>query len=174
MSLLPDRSIGDRLPRKRKGETGRAGVDRPPMRLWRTEPKYCPRAAIWVGIGSEWDNPWRETAACRSAHIILHAPPLVCLGTKLWTHRRPTVVETALALAYVFEIWLRHPQDAAPKSVTSQIRIAGIEPWSFERIRSALSGRDLVCTDLPEHPSHADTLLSIANSAGGHDAAARA
>ncbi|MDB5597417.1 MAG: hypothetical protein JWM36_4378 [Hyphomicrobiales bacterium] len=163
-----------RVPRKTKAEAGVPGVDRAPMRLWRTAERYTRRSAVWVGEGSPWANPWvRAPQAVQAAYIAWMAPPLVQTG-KGKSYRLGTPVQMSIVLRGLFRIWLAR-EDIGPSRLG--LEFARVlrpcpddapalisEPWSHEEIRTALRGRDLVDGAPLSLTSHADVLLTIANA----------
>lgn len=166
------------LPRKRAREKGRAGVDRPPLRLYRTEPKYCPRHAFWVGAGSEFANPFAvgsgrfEGGVMRglvdqAARRVRGPKPEVCGLFNKFGPPPVTDEERAMALAWLYREWRAARLAYIPKSVRwylDKLDPPLPAPPTDEAIRAALAGRDLVDSTPDRWPSHADELLRVANA----------
>lgn len=166
------------LPRKRAREKGRAGVDRPPLRLYRTEPKYRPRHAIWVGAGSEFANPFAvgsdrfDSGIMRgiveqAARCVRGLKPEVCGLLNKFDPPPVTDDERAKALAWLYREWRAGRLSELPQSVVyylDRLRPPLPAPPSDDAIRAALAGRDLVDSTPDRWPSHADELLRVANA----------
>lgn len=117
---------------------------------WRAPLDPQGRAAVYVGCGSRWGNPWVVAATSTgtgwavswAGHADQHKP-LGINGTVPASSQRDA---HALAVE-LYEVWFhRHPQLA-------------------ERSISALAGRDLMCWCAPALPCHADVLLALAAAA---------
>lgn len=167
------------LPRKRAAEKGRAGVDRPPVRLYRTAPSYCPRHAFWVGPGSEFANPFAA-----DGEVWLRGAPIARLVDAAARHTRgpkpekfgvlgcfeppPTTPrERAVARAWLYREWRAGRLAAMPRGCTFELERVDPPlpaPPTDAQIRARLAGHDLVDETPDRWPSHADELLTIANS----------
>ena len=155
-------------PRRLAREKGAAGVDRPPLRLYRTGPRFCPRGAVWVGPGSAWENPFADltrTVVAAAKRIDLRRDEWGLIGG--FERPNPLPEHRAAARAWLYREWRAGRLEALPQSVKFHLKkMAGelpAPPTDYE-IRAALSGRDLVAATPDRWPSHVDELLLVANS----------
>jgi hypothetical protein len=161
-----------RFPRKTTAELGLPGIDRAPLRLWRTAENYTPKTAIWVGPGSRWANPWIGVyEATSAAFISFFQPEMLRTSHRNRHYRPPTEEELTTVHAALFRMWIfQEPPDSKPMAVAAAIKRARSgnivpEPWSVDEIRAALAGKDLADAVDTRCFSHADHLLKIANGA---------
>jgi hypothetical protein len=158
-------------PHKRAKEEGIAGVDREPIRLWRTAQKYCPRHAVWIGSASPWANPWMlQTYPLIYAHGYLNkAKPKFIKRSGGPEVLPPRGEDRAHCAAFLANHWLQPDSFPVPASIFHQMQMCtesgGVPPpWTIEQIRAELQGRDLVDEVPHTWASHGDLLLKIANA----------
>lgn len=181
---------GPRRVLPRKGvPAGRPGIERTPARLWRTEERYCPIAAKWVGVGSKFANPFAgEEFPAREVRLFarVYEGPRALLDaaallirvdrSERWdpvnkTHMRPRPDERErfAAAAWLFREWRAGRLADLPRGIkrgVDEILAAGeFGPPSDETIRAELRGFDLASEIPYAMPAHVDELLRVANEA---------
>lgn len=174
------------LPRKGV-PAGAPGVDRGPARLWRTEARYCPVAAKWVGTGSRFANPFIGTKfqhpkdSPMQRPLFEQAALLNEVGKFLrfdrserWTGRtfeRPSadLGERYAAAAFLYREWRASRLQALPRAILFYLErdvdaALLANPPSDEEIVRELRGFDLASEIPYGSPAHVDEILRVANA----------
>ncbi len=157
-----------RYPRKGVPQ-GRAGVDRAPVRLWRTAWRFCPASAKWVGPGSNFDNPFRSPPGlARAAAIVARFPKREAWGVLGGVEPAPpTDAELAAGATWLYREWRAGRIGDLSKNLQFRLREAKLDaltPPTDEEVRVALRGFDLADLAPYHHASHVSELLRVANA----------
>lgn len=148
---------------------GRPGVDRAPVRLWRTAWRFCPASAKWVGPGSNFDNPFRSSPGLqRAAAIVARYPEREAWGILGGVEPAPpTPGELAAGAAWLYREWRAGRMGELSKNLAFRLKEAKLDslvPPTDEEIRAALRGYDLADLAPHHHASHVSELLRVANA----------
>lgn len=128
-----------------------ARIQRRRVKGWR-----APEGAIYVGRGSKWGNPWKTLRLPGGQYAAVDDRSRMHYG-ELYNHFgiRNTRPEALARAVEVYRNWLHGWQVSGHSREDAEAYKAAA--------RTELAGKDLMCWCPPNHPCHADILLSIAN-----------